>query len=152
MKAFCPQCGSDNEAQPGQRVTCAACTAVFTAPATIAQPVPAAPAPAPAPYAPPPQPAPVQPPHPQGPLIGTPPASNQPWNALAIASLVTGIVGCGPVSLVLGFLAIQQIDAAHQAQRGRGLAIAGIVLGFLGLCCGLGSFLLGIIGAASSPP
>ncbi len=150
MKTFCPQCGSDNEAQPGQRVTCAACTAVYTAPATLAGPQPAVTAPPPVPvYPPAPLPNPLSAPS-AGPLIGAPDASLAPWNPLAIAALVTGILGCGPVSIILGFLAIQQLDAAHQAQRGKNLAIAGIVLGFLGLCCGVGSLALALLGAAST--
>jgi hypothetical protein len=58
-------------------------------------------------------------------------------NGLAIASLVLSLVwlsGLGSiVAIILGFMANAQIKRANGAQTGQGLAIAGIVLGFLGL-------------------
>ncbi|MFP3963681.1 DUF4190 domain-containing protein [Actinomadura fulvescens] len=92
-----------------------------------------------------PQPAYPEPPYPgpgdPGPLPG--PASHRPagattTNGLAIASLVTGVFGCfGIISLILGAIALKQIK--DRGQKGRGLAIAGIVL----------SLLWGVIGGAS---
>lgn len=137
MKAFCPQCGSDNEAQPGQRVTCAACTSTFTAPGSIATALPVAPAP----------PAPL-PPLAPAPVVVTPGAASPsaPVSPLAIASLITALLCCGPVGVVLGVLALQQIDASHAALRGRELAIAGIVIGVISSCSGLGIGLLSLLG------
>lgn len=43
MKAFCPNCGSENEGMPGGRVTCRTCTASFEVPRERATPTPAAP-------------------------------------------------------------------------------------------------------------
>jgi hypothetical protein len=55
----------------------------------------------------------------------------------AIASLVFGILimyGVGSVlALVLGYQAREEIDASGGALGGRGMAIAGIVLGWIGL-------------------
>ena len=45
-------------------------------------------------------------------------------------SLVTGLLGLGPVALVLAAVALRRIAARHT--RGKGLAIAGGVLGVLG--------------------
>jgi hypothetical protein len=59
-----------------------------------------------------------------------------PTNGFAIASLVCGIVGMGigsVLALVFGYVAKRQIDESHGMQGGRGLAIAGIVLGWIGV-------------------
>ncbi|MGH8985068.1 MAG: DUF4190 domain-containing protein, partial [Acidimicrobiia bacterium] len=60
-------------------------------------------------------------------------------SGLAIASLVTGILFCfvvtPVVAVVLGHLALDQIRDSDGAISGRGMAIAGVTLGwiFLGL-------------------
>ncbi len=58
-------------------------------------------------------------------------------NGLAIAALVCGIVwmgGLGSIlALVLGYTARNQIDASGAREGGRGLAVAGIVLGWVGV-------------------
>jgi hypothetical protein len=62
-----------------------------------------------------------------------------PTNGLAIASFVLGLVGwipCGVgsvIAIVLGFVARSNIRTNGRAQGGDGLAIAGIVLGFVGI-------------------
>lgn len=70
-------------------------------------------------------------------------------NGLAIASLVLGLVwvyGLGSIlALVFGLLAKGQIDRSNGRETGRGMAIAGIVLGSIGV----GLLLLVIIAAAS---
>jgi len=65
----------------------------------------------------------------------------QPWpqvqktNGYAIASLVLGIIplcGIGGIlALIFGYMAKNQIDNSGGAEGGRGLAIAGIVLGWI---------------------
>lgn len=56
---------------------------------------------------------------------------------MAIAALVCGIVfGCGVgsiLALVFGYMGRSQIDASGGAQEGRGMAVAGIVLGWIGV-------------------
>jgi Domain of unknown function (DUF4190) len=81
---------------------------------------------------------------------GTWPPPQAPWgpapptNGKATTSLVLGICGivlCPFVlsipALVLGYQARREIDRSHGATGGRGLAVAGIVLGWIGLVFGL---------------
>ena len=93
---------------------------------------------------------PPQPP-PQQQQPGTwPPPHQAPWgpspptNGKATTSLVLGICGillCPLVlsvpALVLGYQARREIDQAPGASGGRGMAVAGIVLGWIGLVLGL---------------
>jgi uncharacterized membrane protein len=69
-------------------------------------------------------------------------------NGLAIASMVLGILWVwwiGSVfALVLGLIALSQIEASQGRQTGRGMAIAGIVLGLVGVATLL--LLLGGVG------
>ncbi len=67
---------------------------------------------------------------PQGPIP-------QSTNGFAIASLVLGIVWIwwigSILALVFGYIGKSQIDRSGGYQGGRGLAIAGIVLGWVGI-------------------
>ena len=70
----------------------------------------------------------------------SPPAAASDLNGYAIASLVLGVAGLlglflvGPVlALVFGYSARRDIDASGGRQGGRGLAVAGIVLGWVGV-------------------
>jgi len=69
-------------------------------------------------------------------------------NGLAIASMVLGILWVywigSILALIFGYVAKGQIDAAGGAQGGRGMAIAGIVLGWVGI----GVLMLGIVALA----
>ena len=61
-------------------------------------------------------------------------------NGLAVASLVLGIVSLGIgsiLALVFGYRGRRQIDESGGVETGRGLAVAGIILGWVGLL-GLG--------------
>ncbi|MEZ0446628.1 DUF4190 domain-containing protein [Cellulomonas sp. ICMP 17802] len=57
-------------------------------------------------------------------------APRPPLEPTAVWSLVTGLLGLGPVALVLAAVALRRVASRHT--RGRGLAIAGGVLGMLG--------------------
>jgi hypothetical protein len=65
-------------------------------------------------------------------------------NGLAIASLVLGIVwlfGLGALlALIFGIIAVRQVDRTGEA--GKGMAIAGAILGAVGLVGALGLFAL----------
>jgi hypothetical protein len=58
-------------------------------------------------------------------------------NGLAIASLFLGIIwlfGIGSVlAIVLGYLGLREINASNGRQGGRAIAIAGVVVGIVGL-------------------
>jgi hypothetical protein len=136
MKAYCPNCGSENEGIAGSRITCRACTANFDAP--DAAPGGGAPD-----AAPPPKARPVRAAHPmQGSIAGwekggqsvvtaRPGAADQ--HPLAVVSLVLGILCCIPFSgvaaIITGVMARNQIAESGGRQGGAELATAGIVLG-----------------------
>ena len=75
-------------------------------------------------------------------------------NGMAIASLVLSLVwvcGIGSIlAIVFGFQAKGQIDRSGGAEEGRGLAIAGIVVGFLGLAFPLLALLFTLAPSAGS--
>jgi Domain of unknown function (DUF4190) len=67
-----------------------------------------------------------------------PGATGTQTSGLAVASLVTGLffwcwVIPGIVAIVLGHLALESIEDSGGAKTGRGMAIAGIVLGWVGI-------------------
>src|SRR5688572_22849002 len=68
---------------------------------------------------------------------GYPGYAAQQTNGLAIASLVLGILWLywigSILALVFGYVAKRQIDDSGGRQGGRGLAVAGIVLGWIGV-------------------
>ncbi len=109
------------------------------------------PPPPPEGYPPPPPPSAGGYPPPQGQFAGAPTGTNR----LAIASLVCSVVGllCGiigpVVGIVLGVIALNQIKQTGQA--GRGLALAGIILGAVLLALGVISLILyfGMSGTSS---
>jgi hypothetical protein len=63
--------------------------------------------------------------------------TSAPTNGFAIASLVTGILWMwwlgSVLAVVFGHIALRQIAASGGRQGGRGIAVAGVVLGYLGL-------------------
>lgn len=70
------------------------------------------------------------PPPPPG-LVYAPPA-RQKTNVMAVLSLVTALVGVPILSIVFGHIARSQIRAANGAESGDGLALAGLIIGYLG--------------------
>jgi hypothetical protein len=79
-----------------------------------------------------PPPAPVRPP---GPPVFV--RSTRPTNGLAVASLITGVLWMwwfgAVLAVVFGHLALRQIAASGGTQAGRGLAVAGLALGYIEL-------------------
>lgn len=151
MRVYCPQCGTAIDTQTPS-VRCPSCTTVFQAPQ-----VPAAAPPRPqATQVPPafeqtfPTPTKTAP----GPSWGgdprpspgwtSAPGAQAPMSALAVVSLVSGLLCCIPcvapiTALVTGFLAMRETGPGQK--NGRPLAIAGMVLGSLGLLLNLLSVL-----------
>ena len=70
------------------------------------------------------------------------PAAGERWNVLAIISLVSAFF-VSLAAVICGHIALSQIK--RTGEKGRGLAIAGLVLGYLGLIAGL-IFILVFIG------
>ncbi len=105
-----------------------------------------APPPPPGQYPPPggPTPSYAQPPPPQYPQFGytygAPPVIVK-TNGLAIASMVSGIAGIflcilfvpSILAVVFGHVGLTQIKRSAGRERGKGMAIAGLVLGYLGV-------------------
>ena len=87
-------------------------------PASAPEPVPA-PAPAPAPPA----------------AAAPAPATGEKWNVLSIVAFVIVFFGFSLISIILGFIGLSQIKKT--GERGRGLAIWAIVLGFLSIIIGI---------------
>jgi hypothetical protein len=73
---------------------------------------------------------------------------------MAIASLVCSLVGIGLVGVILGHLALGEIKRSNGYTQGRGLAIAGLIIGYLQIAAGviIALFIIiGIVTAASLP-
>lgn len=74
-------------------------------------------------------------------------------NGMAIASLVLGILWLywigSALALIFGYMGRKQIDESGGAEAGRGLAVAGIVLGWVGVGFLALLLLLAMIGAAA---
>lgn len=68
--------------------------------------------------------------HPMPQTVYSPPQTPR-TNGLAIATLVLGICGFAILPVVLGHIALGQIRSRHEG--GAGLAVAGLVLGYLAL-------------------
>jgi hypothetical protein len=62
------------------------------------------------------------------------PAAGEKWNVLAIISLVSAFF-VSLAAVICGHIALSQIKKT--GEKGRGLAIAGLVIGYLGLITGL---------------
>jgi hypothetical protein len=92
-----------------------------------------------------------QPPYPQPPYYAGPVRAGV--NGLAIASMVLGIVWIywlgSVLALIFGYVARNQIR--RQNQSGDGMAIAGIVLGWVGLGMLLLVIFLGVLGNLTYP-
>ena len=53
-------------------------------------------------------------------------------NGLAVASLVLSLLCLSPLALILGIVSLNQITKSNNTEGGKGLAIAGVVIGGLG--------------------
>ena len=82
-----------------------------------------------------PAPPPTPPPQPATPAYSAGTQSTPRTNGLAIASLVLGIIPCTGITsilaIVFGFMARNQIEQSGGTQQGSGMALAGIILGFV---------------------
>ena len=92
------------------------------------------------------------------PAYGLPPTPTRPTNAMAVAALISGVVSWillplfgGVAAVVLGHLALSQLKKT--GEEGNGLAIGGLVLGYLNLLfslvmvCVFGTAIIGCFAA-----
>ena len=85
--------------------------------------------------------------------VAAPAAAPRSTNGLAIAAMVLGIVWVywigSILALIFGYVARGQIRNANGSQGGNGMAIAGIVLGWVGIGTLALMVILMVVGAAS---
>ena len=72
----------------------------------------------------------------------------QKTNVLAIVSLVISILGFNVIAIILGAIALNQIKKT--GENGRGLALAGIIIGAISLVLGIILIIVSVVIAASS--
>ena len=63
------------------------------------------------------------------------PSATAKTNALAIVSLVTSIIGFGLVGVITGHIGLSQIKRTQE--QGRGLALAGVIIGYVSIASAL---------------
>ncbi|TFD75073.1 DUF4190 domain-containing protein [Cryobacterium sp. Sr8] len=66
---------------------------------------------------------------------GQPYPGQEKYNVLSIIAMVTGILGISLVAIITGHIGLSQIGRTQE--KGRGFAIAGLILGYLGLLAGI---------------
>ncbi|SFR90519.1 protein of unknown function [Agromyces sp. CF514] len=74
--------------------------------------------------------APVPPAQPAAPV-----APSEKWNVLSIVGFVLSIIGFNVVAIVLGFIGLNQVKKT--GERGRGLALAAVIIGFASIVIGI---------------
>lgn len=77
----------------------------------------------------------------------------QKTNGLAIASLVVSIIGCGVLSIlaiIFGHISRGQIKR-DPSQKGDGMALAGLIIGYLGIVAVIAAVIIGAIGSLTMP-
>lgn len=83
--------------------------------------------------------------------VGAPPyATRRKNNGMALASLITGIVGVffcflpvlSLLAIVFGHVGLSQLKQRADREQGRGMAIAGLVIGYLTLVAAIGFWVL----------
>lgn len=73
-----------------------------------------------------------------------------PTSGMAIASLICSLLGIGIVGVILGHLALNEINKSNGYMQGRGLAIAGLIIGYLQIAAVVIFFLIFIFGIVIS--
>src|SRR5262249_3006363 len=147
---FCPQCGTQVLATSATSSWEQAKTGSNGAPVgpPLSNGTPFYPPPAFPPSYPPPAYPPTYPPYP-GPSMAAP---TRATNGMSIASLVLGILwlwGIGSIlALIFGYIGLRQ--TRERNENGRGMAIAGVVLGWVGVAVTILVIVLAIVASASS--
>jgi hypothetical protein len=80
------------------------------------------------------------------------PVQSQTYNGMAIASMVLGILWIywigSVLALIFGYVALKQIRERHEA--GRGMALAGVILGWVGAAILVLVVIVGIAASSSN--
>ena len=92
--------------------------------------------------APPPVPA-------QQPAATPAPAPAEKWNVLSIIAFIIVFFGFSLVSIILGFIGLNQIKKT--GERGRGLALAAIIIGFVSIVLGIIAWIVFVSVIAANP-
>ena len=82
-------------------------------------------------------------------MSGFQPTPPQKTNGMAIAGFITSILCCAPIGIVLSAIGLNQIKA-DPTQQGKGLALAGLIIGIIYVVVGFFYLLLVGIGGALS--
>lgn len=92
--------------------------------------------------APPPVPA-------QQPAAAPAPAPAEKWNVLSIIGFIIVFFGFSVISIILGFIGLSQIKKT--GERGRGLALWAIILGFASIVIGIIFWIVFVAVIAANP-
>ena len=64
-----------------------------------------------------------------------PAAPAEKWNVLSIVGFILSLLGFNVIAIVIGFIGLSQVKKT--GERGRGLAIAAIIIGFVSIVIGI---------------
>ncbi|RFA17617.1 DUF4190 domain-containing protein [Subtercola boreus] len=84
---------------------------------------------------------------PTGSVANTSPA---PMNVLSVVGFVLSLVGFNVIAIILGAVGLSQIK--RTGQRGRGFAIAAIVIGLVSIMIGVIIIIIAVIAAGTNNP
>jgi hypothetical protein len=77
------------------------------------------------------------------------PAPSEKWNVLSIVAFVIVFFGFSVISIILGFVGLNQIKKT--GERGRGLALAAIIIGFVSIVLGIIAWIVFVSVIAANP-
>ncbi|WP_022887174.1 DUF4190 domain-containing protein [Glaciibacter superstes] len=76
-------------------------------------------------------------------------ATEAPWNVLSIVGFVLSLVGFNVIAVILGFIGLSQVKKT--GERGRGFAIAAIIIGLASAILFIILFIaLGVVAASGA--
>lgn len=81
------------------------------------------------------------------PGYASPVPASEKWNVLAIVSFVGSLIGFSLIASILGFVALSQIKKT--GERGRGLALAAVIIGIATLVLYIILIIVSVIAAAA---